>query len=165
MSHFWVNHECFHLEKKWECVKPTCCHKILEWLQSRTQWRKVSFWRSHLVQIVDWAKFMWLSKERVGTDLWQANQNRNLIFSGNCNFQIQIQEEGESRLSILFERAINQEYPLLVVWVSFLLWFQMNEQLILSCLNPNDFTYLFFPLLFSNIFLCPYVSVYHFFFT
>jgi len=44
--------------------------------------------------------------------LWQANQKRNLIFSGN--FQIQ-EQEGELEVITEFMRANTQEYPLFAV--------------------------------------------------
>jgi len=58
--------------------------------------------------------FLWLSKDKVGTTLWQANQKRNLYFSGSFNFQIQDQECKVRQ--DLTESAIvrSQLYPLLV---------------------------------------------------
>jgi len=34
-----------------------------------------------------------VEQKEVGTQLWQANQKRNLCFSGSFNFQIQDQEK------------------------------------------------------------------------
>lgn len=64
-----------------------------ESLQSRTQCRKVSSASPHLPQVAELVICLCWSKDKVGTASWQANQMKNLNFSGTCNFQIQDQEK------------------------------------------------------------------------
>lgn len=80
----------------------------LENLQSRTQWRKDSSCSPHREQTTEFAIFLWFSKDKVGTALWQASQMRNLYFSGTLSLQIQDHEIISSLSTTGFERERSQ---------------------------------------------------------
>jgi len=101
--------------KKSRVVKPMWCQILMEWVQSLTQWRKVSSWLPHRGQAVVGTIFLWWRREKVGTTSWQASQTRNLYFSGSLSFQIQDQDWEELMLLTGSAWERSQLYPLLVV--------------------------------------------------